>query len=234
MDPFVIDSLDNFKKEDLVFEGELLAGGIVPDLVEPLRLMEDYSLGFTRSTPAGGYPLYRGLGQVTADLTLDLGGLHGPGSIDFLTSHMEGEDNTLVPDSAYGRTTSYDNVAKTGEIPLVSADVADFGLHSYGKRLYVRSAPTDSLQFFGEEVHLKGELELTEQQMTGRGVFHFERAELASQDFLMEERTIDADVAAFELQGSDLNDVAFGTDNVTAHVDFDARRGISRPLMVPH
>ena len=32
VDPFVIDSLDNFKKEDLVFEGELLAGGIVPDL----------------------------------------------------------------------------------------------------------------------------------------------------------------------------------------------------------
>ena len=225
VDPFVIDSLDNFKKEDLVFEGELLAGGIVPDLVEPLRLMEDYSHGFTRSTPASGYPLYRGLGKVTGDLTLNLGGLHGPGSIDFLTSHMVGDDNTLVPDSAYGRTTSYDNVAKAGEIPLVSADVADFGLHSYSKRLYVRSAPTDSLQFFGEEVHLKGELELTEQQMTGRGAFHFERAELASQDFLMDERTIDTDVAAFELQGSDLNDVAFGTDNVTAHVDFDARRG---------
>ena len=225
VEPFVIDSLDNFKKEDLVFEGELLAGGIVPDLVEPLRLMEDYSLGFTRSTPASGYPLYRGLGKVTGDLTLNLGGLHGPGSIDFLTSHMVGDDNTLVPDSAYGRTTSYDNVAKAGEIPLVSADVADFGLHSYSKRLYVRSAPTDSLQFFGEEVHLKGELELTEQQMTGRGAFHFERAELASQDFLMDERTIDTDVAAFELQGSDLNDVAFGTDNVTAHVDFDARRG---------
>ncbi|MDA0939538.1 MAG: hypothetical protein O2990_00915 [Bacteroidetes bacterium] len=225
VDPFVIDSLDNFKKEDLIFEGELLAGGIVPDLVEPLRLMEDYSLGFTRKTPPQGYPLYEGLGTVTGDLTLNLGGLHGPGSIDFLTSHLEGEDNTLVPDSAYGRTTLYDNVARTGSIPLVSASVADFGLQSYGKRLYVRSTPLDSLQFFGEDVYLKGELELTEPKMTGRGTFMFERAELASQDFLMKERTIDADVAAFELQGSDLNEVAFGTDNVSAHVDFDLRRG---------
>ena len=225
VDPFVIDSLDNFKKEDLVFEGELLAGGIVPDLIEPLRLMEDYSLGFTRTTPDAGYPLYEGLGTVRGDLTLNLGGLHGPGSIDFLTSHLEGEDNTLVPDSAYGRTSVYDNVARSGAIPLVSADVADFGLHSYGKRLFVRSTPLDSLQFFGEEVYLKGELELTEPQMTGRGTFMFERAELASQDFLMQERTIDADVAAFELQGSDLNEVAFGTDNVSAHVDFDERRG---------
>ena len=225
VDPFVIDSLDNFSKEDLIFEGELLAGGIVPDLVEPLRLMDDYSLGFTRSTPATGYPLYEGLGTVKGDLTLNLGGLHGPGSIDFLTSHMEGEDNTLVPDSAYGTTSRYDNVAKAGQIPLVAADVAEFGLHSGGKRLFVRSTPLDSLQFFGEEVYLKGELELTEPQMTGRGAFHFERAELGSQSFLMKERTIDADVAAFELTGTDLNEVAFGTDNVSAHVDFDARRG---------
>lgn len=225
VDPFVIDSLDNFKKEDLVFEGELLAGGIVPDLVEPLRLMEDYSLGFTRTTPAAGYPLYEGLGTVYGDLTLNLGGLHGPGSIDFLTSHLEGENNTLVPDSAYGRTTLYDNVARTGAIPLVRAEVADFGLQSYGKRLYVRSTPRDSLQFFGEEVYLKGELELSEPRMTGRGTFLFERAELASQDFLMKERTIEADVASFELQGSDLNEVAFETDNVSAYVDFDLRRG---------
>lgn len=225
VDPFVIDSLDNFKKEDLVFQGELLAGGIIPDVIEPLRLMEDYSLGFTRSTPSSGYPLYEGLGTVTGDLTLNLGGLHGPGSIDFLTSHIEGDDNVLVPDSAYGTSTRYDNVARTGSIPLVRANVADFGLHPYGERLYVRSTPLDSLQFFGEDVFLKGELELTEPKMTGRGTFMFERAELASQDFLMKERTIDADVAAFELQGSDLNEVAFGTDNVSAHVDFDLRRG---------
>ena len=230
VDPFVIDSLDNFKKEDLVFKGELLAGGIVPDLIEPLRLMDDYSLGFTRSTPAEGYPLYQGLGNVKGDLTLNLGGLHGPGSIDFLTSHLEGEDNTLVPDSAYGRTTLYDNVAKTGQIPLVRADVADFGLHTYGKRLFVRSTPLDSLQFFGENVFLEGELELSEPQMTGQGTFHFERAELSSLGFLMKERTIDADESAFELQGSDLNEVAFGTDNVSAHVDFDARRGDFKAL----
>lgn len=225
VDPFVIDSLDNFSKEDLMFEGELLAGGIVPDIVEPLRLMEDYSLGFTRSIPEEGYPLYEGVGKVTGELTLDLGGLHGPGSIDFLTSHLEGEDNTFVPDSTYGRTTLYDNVSKTGQIPLVRGKATDFGLHSYAKRLFVRSTPLDSLQFFGENVFLEGELALSEPEMTGRGTFHFERAALTSQDFLLKERTIDAETAAFKLQGTDLNEVAFGTDNVFAHVDFDARRG---------
>ena len=225
VDPFVIDSLDNFKKEDLVFEGELLAGGIVPDLKEPLRLMPDYSLGFTRSTPPEGYPLYEGLGTVTGDLTLNWDGLHGPGTIDFLTSHLEGEDNTLVPDSAYGRTTLYDNVAVAGNIPFVTATETDFGLQSKGKRLFVRSRPSSALKFFEEDVYLDGELELDASRMTGQGTFDFEKAKLSARDFLMKERTIDSQKAAFELQGGDLDEVAFGTEDVFAHVDFDARRG---------
>ena len=225
VDPFVIDSLDNFKKEDLVFEGELLAGGIVPDLREPLRLMADYSLGFTRSTPPEGYPLYEGLGTVTGDLTLNWDGLHGPGTIDFLSSHLEGDDNTLVPDSAYGRTTLYDNVAVKGNIPFVTATETDFGLQSKGKRLFVRSRPSSALKFFEEEVYLDGELELDASRMTGQGTFDFEKAKLSARDFLMKERTIDSQKAAFELQGGDLDKVAFGTDDVFAHVDFDARRG---------
>ena len=60
VDPFVIDSLDNFANEDLLFTGELLAGGIVPDVVEPLRLMDDYSLGFTTRVASGGTALYGG------------------------------------------------------------------------------------------------------------------------------------------------------------------------------
>ena len=84
VDPFVIDSLDNFANEDLLFTGELLAGGIVPDVVEPLRLMDDY-LGFTTTVASGGTALYGGVGELTGDLSLDLGGLHGPGRVTFLT-----------------------------------------------------------------------------------------------------------------------------------------------------
>lgn len=230
VDPFVIDSLDNFQKKDLTFTGELLAGGIVPDILEPLRLMEDYSLGFTKSTPAGGFPLYGDVAQVQGDLTLNLGGLHGPGKIDFLSSYIEGDDHVLLPDSTFGRTTLYTNTAVAGRVPSVDANVVDFGLHPSYQQLDVRSTPLDSLQFFGEDVRLVGGMHLRGQRMTGEGVFHFERAELSSRDFLMEERTIDADESAFLLQGTDLNEVAFGTDNVSAHVDFDARKGDFKAL----
>ena len=72
VDPFVIDSLDNFKKEDLVFEGELLAGGIVPDLVSP-SLDGGLQPRIHPNDAETGYPLYQGLGKVTGDLTLNLG-----------------------------------------------------------------------------------------------------------------------------------------------------------------
>ena len=61
--------------------------------------------------------------------------------------------------------------------------------------------------------------------MIGQGTFDFEEAKLSAPDFLMKERTLDSQQAAFELQGGDLDGVAFGTEDVFAHVDFDARRG---------
>lgn len=230
LDPFVIDSLDNFRNEDLRFTGELLSGGIVPDLVEPLRLMEDYSLGFTRQTPPSGWPLYEGAGTLVAQLALDGKGLHGPGQIDFLTSTIVGDDHVYLPDSTFGVTTTYRNERREGLLPQVDADVAQFGLHPKAGRLDVRSTPLDSLQFFGEDVRLVGGLHMWAERMTGEGTFHFERAALSSRGFSMGEHLIDADVAAFSLVGTDLNEVAFGTDNVSAHVDFDERRGDFRSI----
>ena len=81
-------------------------------------------------------------------------------------------------------------------------------------------------------MYLDGELELDASRMTGQGTFDFEKAKLSARDFLMKERTIDSQNAAFELQGGDLDEVAFGTEDVFAHVDFDARRGTSKPRKV--
>ena len=225
VEPFVIDSLDNFSNKDLRFDGLLKAGNIVPDIVEPLGLMPDFSLGFTKATPEGGYPLYGEHGTMEGQLALDYSGLHGPGRIEFLTSHIDGNDHVFLPDSTFGESTNYVNDAVAGLLPVVRAKRTVFGLHPFDSRLDVRSTPTDSLQFFDEDVRLDGALHLKPEAMTGQGVFHFERAELASQSFSMKEHLIDAEVAAFELTGRDLNEVAFGTDNVSAHVDFDARRG---------
>ena len=225
VDPFVIDSLDNFANEDLLFTGELLAGGIVPDVVEPLRLMDDYSLGFTTTVASGGTALYGGVGELTGDLSLDLGGLHGPGRVTFLTSTMDSEDHVLLPDSTFGESARYDNTSRAGLTPAVSAEDAAYGLHPFDQRLDVRSTAADSLRFFGEPVDLEGGLSLKGDRMTARGTFHFDRAELSSRHFEVEHRGMRASESAFQLHGVDQNELAFETNRVSSVMDFDARRG---------
>ena len=225
VDPFVIDSLDNFANEDLLFTGELLAGDILPDVVEPLRLMDDYSLGFTTTVASGGTALYGGVGKLSGELSLDLGGLHGPGRVTFLTSTMDSEDHVLLPDSTFGESARYDNMSTAGLTPKVSAEDASYGLHPFDQRLDVRSTALDSLRFFGEPVDLEGGLSLKGDQMTARGTFHFDRAELSSRHFEVEHRGMRASESAFQLHGLDQNELAFETDRVSSVMDFDARSG---------
>ena len=224
LDPFEIDSLDNFVKDNVRFSGELLAGGIIPDLDVDLRLMDDFSLGLETTSPPEGFPLYRGLGTITADVKLDMNGLQGTGVIDYLSSHLTGEDMVLVPDSAFGITSSYVNEAIWNHVPAIEAAVTDFALHSDVEMLDVRTIQED-LKCFGEDALLRGATHLNPSGMTADGEFSFEDAKISSELFVMKERGMTAQVADFEIMGNDLNALAFTTDNVQADIDFDERIG---------
>jgi hypothetical protein len=228
LEPFEIDSLDNFVKADMRFKGELLAGGIVPDLDVDLRLMDDFSLGLETSSPPEGFPLYEGIGTLNADLKLNMDGLQGTGDIDFLTSHLVGEDFVLVPDSTFGKSTSYTNVSAIDYVPSVEGYTTEFALHIWselGEPLLDVRSDLDRLKCFGDDVMLGGAIHLSESGMTAEGEFEFEDAFLSSTYFTMGELGMQADTSRFEIQGNDLNALAFKTDNVKADVDFNKRVG---------
>ena len=69
LDPFHVDTLDNFSKEGLAFEGLMVTAGIFPDFRDKLKLMPDLSLGITENTGASGWPAYKvGKGTYTNNL----------------------------------------------------------------------------------------------------------------------------------------------------------------------
>ncbi|MBM72426.1 MAG: hypothetical protein CL847_06550 [Crocinitomicaceae bacterium] len=224
LDPFEIDSLDNFLKDNVRFSGELIAGGIIPDLDVDLRLMDDFSLGIESSSPPEGYALYRGLGTITADVKLNMDGLQGTGVIDYLSSHITGNDMVLVPDSSFGVTTSYVNEAIWDHVPTVEAQVVEFALHSDVEMLDVRYNQ-EKLKCFGEDADLMGSIHLNKEGMTADGEFEFDDARLSSDLFYLKERGMNVDTADFEIIGHDLNALAFKTQNVQADIDFDQRIG---------
>ena len=227
--PFTIDSLDNFTKEDLKFNGTLVSG-IFPDIEEPLVLMEDYSLGFKRSTGAAGLPAYAGKSKVVADLKLDFAGLKGSGDLEYLTAKASSDEFTFLPEATLGRTRSFTNREQSGkvEIPKASCDITDLAYYPTKDQLDVTSIDTP-IDFFEKDATLDGTLRLKPTGMIGEGSMAFDGAKLSSEGFAYNRRRILADKSAFELAGmgdSEGLGLAFKTDDVNANVDFDKRQGV--------
>jgi hypothetical protein len=226
VEPFVIDSLDNFTREQLKFDGTLVSGGIFPDITEPLRLMDDNALGFKVNTGAGGLPLYKGKGKFTNEITLDYNGLQGGGDLSYLTSLASADQFIFLPKQTFGRTSAFVNQERRGkpEVPKVQGGEVDVVFDPQADFLTATSVKTP-ITFFNDEAFLTGALKLKPTGMTGDGEMAFDGATLGSQIFDYGARTISADTADFKLAEVDLENLAFRTTDVKAHIDFDKRMG---------
>lgn len=225
VEPFEFKALDSFSEDELTFNGTLVSAGILPDITEPLTLMEDKSLGVTTDTPPGGDPLYGGMARFTSGVTLNLGGLQGGGEIDFLTAHVAGEHFVFLPDSAVGKTMEVRNTENAmANVPDFVGTVADMTFVP-GKRALSVSTRRDSLVLFRGETKFAGTCLLTDDGMLGTGEMALKGAKLRGDELNLFQRQIEADTAAFEIRGMRSGLLAFATDNVRANVDFDKRYG---------
>ena len=230
LQPFTIDSLDNFSKKDLRFEGTLVSGGIFPDITEPLVLMEDNSLGFKRNTGTD-MPSYGGKAKVTAELKLDYSGLKGGGDFSYLTASASSREFTFLPDSMLGRTYKFSNRELSGkvEVPKANCDSTLLAFHAKRDNLDISSIHKPIDFFNVNEANLTGTLHLKPTGMTGDGFMEFSGAKLTSDLMRYTRRKILSDTSSFQMRGAGQelgSGLAFKTDNVNADVDFDRRDGI--------
>ena len=225
-EPFRLDSLDDLGRNELRFQGVLNSGGILPDIVHELAVMDDMYLGFETATDPGGWPLYGGAAHYNRGVKLDGKGLQGGGKIEFLTSSAQSDRFTLLPDSTVGVADNFVNSISMGppEVPVVTGEGAYVAFHPNERKLTARSRG-NPLQFFGAESGLTGRLTLADAGMHGAGTMAFEGAELRSELFNYLARSMVSDTAAFEMLGGDELALAFQTDNVHAEINFDARVG---------
>lgn len=224
--PFSLDSLDNFTRDQLVFEGTLVSAGIFPDINEPLRLMDDNALGFNVDTESGGLPMYGGKATFVSEVTLNYTGLQGDGTLKYLTSTAEAEQFIFLPKLTTGRTTAFANEERRGspEVPKVRASAVDIAFNPVVDQLEAKTVQ-EKMEFFENEAQLTGALQLKPSGMTGNGDMFFSGATLGSEFFRYSARMIDADTANFKLNEAGLENLAFRTDNVKANIDFDKRVG---------
>lgn len=224
--PFNIDSLDNFKTELLEFNGYLASAGIFPDIEDTLRVQRDYSLGLITKTPPEGYAAYKGKGTYFSDITLNDQGLHGKGSISYLTSTSWSDDYVFFPDSCKALVRDFVIVEQMTPLEYPSVKGLNSNMHwvPYEDRMIFREKDFP-FTMFNQQSTLSGALVLTPQVLKGAGKMSFEDAEMNSKLFTFGQHEIMADSADFSLKSDSLFQSAFATRNYKSHIDFNERKG---------
>ncbi|NTV84453.1 MAG: hypothetical protein HGA23_09170, partial [Bacteroidales bacterium] len=223
--PFVIDSLDNFSTDNLIFEGYLASAGIFPDIGQPLKVQPDYSLGFVNKVPAEGYPAYAGKGQFYKEVNLSNQGLRGNGQLKYLTSMTLSDDFHFYPDTMITKLAKKFNIepqiAKV-EYPVVKADSIYQVWYPYLDTMHLRTIRRP-IEMFAENALLYGDLYYSPFGLSGSGKVGFESVELASEKYIFKHHTIDADTLDFRLFAKGTDDLAVSAEKYRTHVDFETR-----------
>ncbi len=228
LEPFEMDSLDNFTNAGVAFDGEFISAGIFPNMDETLRIQDDFSLGFIRTAPKGGIGIYGEKANYNNQIKLSNRGLQGSGDIDYLTSHAESTQITFFPDSVNAIAEVYYNEPNESDVkvPEVYGKMVYVSYIPEKKVLYASSYEGEDLVMFPDSVAvLSGKIALRPDGMTGSGNIFIENGEILSNLFKFKHHIFDADTSEFKLRTIDLDQMAFKTENVSAHVDFYDRKG---------
>jgi hypothetical protein len=227
LEPFTIDSLDNFSNAGLNFKGKFSSAGIFPDFQEPIVLQKDYSLGFERATPVGGFALYGNKGKYNSMIKLSNEGLRGDGTIDYVTSVTASKNFQFYPDSVNAKAESYTvKEVKGGKAEFPTVTASNVYMHWRPLKDVMQTYDKDStFAMFKGQTQFHGRLDLTPQMLSGNGKIDFGKAEMNAPMMKFKQNKFDSDTADFKLKSEDFKALSFETDNVKAHIDFDSRTG---------
>lgn len=238
--PFQMDSLDNFSEKFLRLDGELTSAGIFPKFKEKLKIMPDYSFGFSQDIPTEGYDFYSTSSKygrkgdvkdtLKNKIVLSNRGLQGAGKIEFVESTSISKAFTFLPDSTVGYAQFVNRPVEAGvQFPDVVSKDAYITYVPKGNVLKASSTET-LLSFFKDEGKLKGTAIISPKGMTGFGIMNLKDANIQADNFKFKRWDADSDTATFNLknmyQEADEDPLSFKTDNVNAHVSFNERKGV--------
>ncbi|PID92489.1 MAG: hypothetical protein CSA96_02880 [Bacteroidetes bacterium] len=226
LDPFVIDSLDNFRPEAIAPNGTFVSAGILPPLELSMSLRDDRSLGFIMQTEEEGLPVYGGMGTFYNDIEMSSAGLHGYGSFDFISSTTWSDDFLMHPDSMSARSRRFlvrEKLDAT-EFPYVENTVAGIVLRPSEDKLDIHRIE-ETFRIFGDSIHHAGDFELRATGLSGQGLTALPEARLESRNFSYLARAILADSAGVKLKTREQEEPPFLTDDVSIYVDLNKREG---------
>ncbi|MEO1449467.1 MAG: hypothetical protein AAFV07_08040, partial [Bacteroidota bacterium] len=225
VDPFVLDSLEDFDGTQLQFDGEFYSSEIFPKIRQRLQVMEDFTLGFKTETPPNGYRIYDGNGRFFQDVILDSRGLRGDGTIEYLGTVAKSDSFVFHFDSVMAEV-DYFNLKRgyRGGVyfPQVDANSALYKWYTKDSALAV-SSTYESLSVFGGEGQFTGTLSITEEGMVGDGEIALGQVRVRGDSIVFNEMDFTAEGCDFVLADEvDSTLIHFIAENV--NITYDAWR----------
>ena len=226
LQPFEIDSLDNYTGKGLAFAGTFESAGIFPTFDDTLRLQADYSLGFTRKTPNNGFEIYGGKAKYHNDIHLSHKGLKGSGDFEYLSARASAEEIFFFPDSTnlYTQTFAIDEVISGIEFPQVSNTETYAHFMPYKDRLEVDKRK-DEFELYNGQASFNGNLLMQPTGVTGIGIMKLDKAEVNSSLFTYNASWFGSDKASLNVYESG-GAIAFKANNLRTHIDMKMREGV--------
>jgi hypothetical protein len=221
VDPFTMDSLDNFNAYSMVYEGEFVSAGILPSFREKLSLQEDYSLGFKHKTPEEGLPLFGGKGTFNNEIWLSNQGLRGNGTIKYITSTTWSDGFQFFPDSMNTLSQRFQIAKKLNETqyPQVLSENNKVHWEPYADVMWISKTDTD-FGMFNDSTTLAGKLQLEPSGLTGWGKMDLKNSDLHSKLFTYKSDEILADTSDFYLKSLKKEGFTVLTENVNSHISY--------------
>ncbi len=223
VDTFTIDSLDNFTISGLKFPGSFVSAGILPEFRFEAKIMRDYSLGFEKTSPPEGYPMYGTKGHADIDIRLDDKGLTARGEVEYLGAKIISKDIVLLPDSMNSNTDIF-KLDETLKYPKIYAEKVKNHWVPKKDSLYMNTLG-HTIDVFKAGQKYTGNMVMTPKQITGKGLLEWDNAKLSSRLMVFATNSVKADTSKIEIGSIDKDKIAFSSSNVKSYVDFTKRTG---------
>lgn len=227
VDPFTIDSLDNFTIDGLKFDGTFYSADIFPVFRHYVYIQPDYSLGFVKQTPSGGLPMYKGKGK--GDMTLNLSevGFYGQvGKIDYETSVTQFTRILMLPDSTMGPINTYDLKENT-RYAEAHANDADLRWIPYSDQYKITTNKWPTRTFQPGHA-FTGTTTQSPSKLIGNGLLKWDLAEFRSKEMHLQPKQSVAQQASLQIYTQDTTKIAFASNNINGSMNFQNRVGTFR------
>jgi hypothetical protein len=227
LDPFVIDSIDNFSKESLALSGKFVSADIFSDMRQTLRVQPDYSLGFIYESGDSAISAYNNA-RLHAEVRLSNRGLEASGQLDYLTASIHTDDFRIYPDSMnvpVAKEFTLRKQTEGTEFPEVKAEGNSIHWEPKKEKMYIYKKDKN-FNIYNPETYLDGSLLLTPEGLSGKGRVDMGTADIRSDSIAFKSNTFSSDTSVFRLKAQKDGPYMLVTvDSLRSEIDFNTRKG---------